>query len=104
VNNVIIPRKAFAPYVANGTFELRTCVGPLREPSPPGFPHVRGVIRFLYAKRSEAWRIDAYLTMWDAAAKSGWNEGFERLEGALLGYTEWQNDLHIQARWPKGNS
>ena len=100
----IIPRKAFAPYVANGTFEMRICVEPLREPPPPRFPHVRGIIRFLYAKKSEAWRIDAYLAMWDAAAKSGWSQGFERLEGTLLGYLEWQNDLHIFARWPKMES
>jgi len=30
-----------------------------------------------------------------AAAKSGWSEGFERLEGALLGYEEWQTDAHL---------
>jgi hypothetical protein len=28
--------------------------------------------------------------------KSGWNEGFERLEGALLGYENWENDYHIE--------
>jgi hypothetical protein len=31
-----------------------------------------------------------------AAAKAGWNEGFERLEGSLLGYEEWQTDLHLE--------
>ena len=27
-----------------------------------------------------------------AAAKAGWDEGFERFQGALLGYTEAQTD------------
>ena len=92
----IIPRKAFAPYVANGSFEMRVYVQPLREPPPPEFPGVRGAIHVLYARKSESWRIDAYIAMWAAADKSGWNHGFERLEGTLLGYTEWENDAHIE--------
>jgi hypothetical protein len=44
----------------------------------------------------EAWRIDAYIIMMAAAAKAGWSEGFERLEGRLLGYEEWQTDLHLE--------
>jgi hypothetical protein len=34
--------------------------------------------------------------LWKIAEKSGWNEGFERLEGNLLGYEDWQNDYHIE--------
>jgi hypothetical protein len=30
------------------------------------------------------------------AEKAGWSEGFERMEGALLGYAEWQNDIYIE--------
>ncbi|MGE4076243.1 MAG: hypothetical protein AB7F22_11875 [Reyranella sp.] len=29
------------------------------------------------------------------SAKSGWNEHYERLEGMLFGYEEWQNDWWI---------
>jgi hypothetical protein len=32
----------------------------------------------------------------DTAAKSGWNEGFERMQGSLLGYEDWQNDIFIE--------
>jgi hypothetical protein len=50
----------------------------------------------ILALPGEQWRIDAYLLLWKAAEKSGWNEGFERLEGTLLGYEDWQNDYHIE--------
>jgi len=31
-----------------------------------------------------------------ASRKSGWNENFERLEGMLFGYEDWQNDWWIE--------
>ena len=35
--------------------------------------------------------------IWHAAGKSGgWNEYFERLEGMLFGYEDWQNDWWIK--------
>jgi hypothetical protein len=37
-----------------------------------------------------------YIMMMAAAEKAGWSEGFERLEGSLLGYEEWQTDLHVE--------
>jgi len=91
----IVPRKAFAPYVSSGKFDLRIYVEPLTEPPPSRAPWVKGIIYFLYAKRSESWRIDAYIAMLNAAARSGWNDGFERLQGSLLGYLDWQNEAHI---------
>jgi len=66
-------------------------LGYVRAPTPPTC-----VAYVFYAKTAEAWRIDAYIMMMVAAAKAGWNEGFERLEGTLLGYQEWQNDVHIE--------
>jgi hypothetical protein len=30
------------------------------------------------------------------AQMCGWNEGFERMEGTLLGYTDEQNDIYIE--------
>jgi hypothetical protein len=50
----------------------------------------------LYALHGEEWRIDAYILLWKTADKSGWNEGFERMEGSLLGYEDWQNDFHME--------
>lgn len=93
----VIPRKAFAPYVTRGTFDVRIYVEPLTGPPPPRAPWTKGIVYFLYAKRSELWRIDAYIAMLDAAARSGWNDGFERLQGSLLGYLDWQNEAHIAA-------
>lgn len=56
------------------------------------------------AERSqEVWRIEAYLLLWATAEKSGWNAGFERMEGSLLGYEDWQNDVHL-ARWRRPGS
>ena len=91
-----IPPDAFDPYVKNGTFVMRELVVPLGAAPPPQAPHIRGIIHVFYAKVSEAWRIDAYLAMLAAAHRAGWSEGFERLEGALLGYTERENDMHIE--------
>jgi len=92
----IIPEIAFASHVREGKFVMREFVEPLREPAPQGHPHVRGIRHVLYARSAEAWRIEAYIMMLAAAAKAGWSEGFERLEGSLLGYEEWQTDLHLE--------
>lgn len=50
-----------------------------------------------YARPSEVWRIAAYILMKKTAKISGWNDGFERMEGSLLGYTDEQNNVH--AAW-----
>jgi len=69
----------------------------------PQAPQIQGTLHVFYARRNEGWRIDAYIAMLAAAQKTGWHEGFERLEGALLGYTDAQNDAHIErmARNPR---
>jgi hypothetical protein len=92
----VIPRQAFAPYIANGTFEMRTFVALSAQAVPSEASRTRGTIHVFYAPPAEAWRIDAYIVMLDAAAKSGWSEGLEREQGRLLGYTEAQTDAHIQ--------
>jgi hypothetical protein len=49
-----------------------------------------------YTPKGEEWRIPASKLIWDASGKSGgWNEYFERLEGMLFGYEDWQNDWWI---------
>jgi len=93
----VIPESAFEPYVVSGRFVKR-------EKLYPGSDGVAGVRngahrsirRVLYAQREEAWRIDAYLLLHETAVYSGWNEGFERMEGTLLGYEQWQNDAYIE--------
>jgi hypothetical protein len=49
-----------------------------------------------YTPKGEEWRIPASKLLWDASGKAGgWNEYFERLEGMLFGYEDWQNDWWI---------
>jgi hypothetical protein len=60
-----------------------------------------GTRRVLYALPGEQWRIDAYLLLWKTAKEAGWNEGFERMEGSLLGYEDWENDFHIEQHYRK---
>lgn len=92
----IFPELAFAPYVQGGKFVKREFVELLWTPPPKDHPEIRGTRHVFYARPGEAWRIDAYITMMAAAAKAGWSEGFERLQGSLLGYQDWQTDLHLE--------
>jgi hypothetical protein len=51
-------------------------------------------IRYVYfTAKGEEWRIPAMQMVWKAG---GWNEHFERLEGMLFGYEDWQNDWWIE--------
>jgi len=54
-----------------------------------------GVRTAYYTRKGEEWRIPAWKLIREASQKSGWNENFERLEGMLFGYEEWQNDWWI---------
>ena len=56
-----------------------------------------------YALKGEEWRIPAMQLIWDIFGKSGgWNAHFERLEGTLFGYEDWQNDWWISRRLAAG--
>lgn len=81
--------KFFEPHVASGRLVQREVTN---EGCSQSLDDIRTV---LYALPNEAWRIDAYLMMKSVARRCGWNEGFERMEGRLLGYTEEQNDLFM---------
>ncbi|NIA55764.1 hypothetical protein HAV22_19195 [Massilia sp. TW-1] len=55
------------------------------------------LVRYVfYALPGEEWRIDAFILLIKTSSISGWNEGFSRMEGSLLGYEDWQNDAHIE--------
>lgn len=83
-----IPESRFAPYVQDGLFLKREYVSAAKQN--------RKTRVVLYARSGEEWRIEAYILLKRTAEKAGWSEGFERLEGALLGYEEWQNDVYIE--------
>jgi len=97
-NPWIFPEDVFDPHVRSGRIVQREYIE-LCEPQLPA--PFRGMRVLIYALAHEAWRIDAYIMMRSTASRSGWNEGFERLEGALLGYEEWQTDEHLRriGRW-----
>lgn len=85
-----VPEKFFDRYVEVGRFVKREFFS---------IPILNGyrLRRVLYALPNEAWRIDAYILLWHTAEVTGWNEALERMEGFLLGYEEWQTELHIAA-------
>lgn len=49
-----------------------------------------------YTRLGEEWRIPAWKMIQKASGKSGWNEHYERLEGMLYGYEDWQSDWWIE--------
>jgi hypothetical protein len=83
-----IPERLFDPYVKTALFVKREYVLSQK--------NNRKTRMVLYAKKTEEWRIDAYILLKKTAEKTGWSEGFERMEGLLLGYEEWQNDIYIE--------
>jgi hypothetical protein len=88
----VIPERLFEPYVRSGRFLKHEHI--YSESSAKG--KELKFRRVLYALPEEQWRIPAYLLVWKTAGKIGWNEAFERMEGSLLGYEDWQNDAHMQ--------
>jgi hypothetical protein len=91
----IIPENAFKPYVDAGKFEKREFVTFLDTPPPATHRHVKGIRWVLYALPEENWRIDAFLELKAEADVRGWSEEFERREGFLYGYEDWQMDAWI---------
>jgi hypothetical protein len=59
---------------------------------------LEGLRTVYYTLKGEEWRIPAWKLVSEASRKSGWNDSFERLEGMLLGYDEWQNDWWAEER------
>ena len=49
-----------------------------------------------YTRIDEGWRAGIFAILKDAGVKSGWSEGMERIEGRILGYEDWQNDVFIE--------
>ncbi len=58
--------------------------------------HFDGIRIAYYTPKGEEWRIAAWRLVEEASRKTGWNEHFERLEGMLFGYEDWQNDWWIE--------
>jgi hypothetical protein len=91
----IIPENAFKPYVEAGSFEKREFVELLDNPPPATHSYVKGHRCVIYSTPDENWRIDAYIEMKAQSRVLGWSEEFERREGFLYGYEDWQTDAWI---------
>ena len=79
--------------VALGILHKEVQLEPFAEPVRyPDGGTLEGLRTVYYTLKGEEWRIPAWKLVSEASRKSGWNEHFERLEGMLLGYEEWQND------------
>jgi hypothetical protein len=86
----------FDRYVAQGVLHKEVVVEPFEQQNHrKEGPVFEGLRTVFYTRKGEEWRIPASKLIWDAAAKSGWNDDFERLQGMLFGYEEWQNDWWI---------
>jgi hypothetical protein len=94
-NSWVIPEDVFEPHVKSGNIVSREFIYIPKHtlPSP-----LKGCRYMLYARIGEEWRMEAYIVMIQASQLSGWNEGFERMEGALLGYAEWQTDAFLKMK------
>ena len=86
-----IPERLFDPYVAAARFVKREYVVPSR-----------GTREVLYALPTQEWRINAMILLLDTAAQTGWNESLERIQGSLLGYETWQNDVFMERIYERG--
>jgi hypothetical protein len=82
----------FEPYVAEGRFIKREYLDKDQSEEHQYFKWV------FFALPAESWRIDAYILLKQTAKLSGWNDGFERMEGTLLGYTDEQNTIHLSKK------
>ncbi len=82
----------FEAWVADGFLHREEVI----EPFDPPVQKYLGHRTVYYTPKGEEWRIPASKLIWEASGKSGgWNEHFERLEGMLYGYEDWQNDWWI---------
>jgi hypothetical protein len=52
----------------------------------------------LVAREADEWRIDAYVLAMSCADQVGWNDGFECVEGTLLGYEAWQTEAYLRLK------
>jgi hypothetical protein len=89
----------FDHWVAEGALHREEVLKPFEKP-------IRDFLGFrsvYYTPKGEEWRIPAHKLIRKASEKAGgWNEHFERLEGMLLGYEDWQNDWWIKTCLERG--
>ncbi|WP_162150932.1 hypothetical protein [Ahrensia sp. 13_GOM-1096m] len=55
---------------------------------------------YAYTLVGERWRAPAYFELTRMLKQKRWCQNLERFEGTLLGYTEEQNNYHINQKYP----
>lgn len=87
----------FDLHVAQGVLHKEVEIEPFEKPIRTKRGQVfEGIRTVYYTRKGEEWRIPAWKLVSKASRKSGWNEDFERLEGMLFGYEDWQNDWWVE--------
>ncbi len=87
----------FNRYVADGLLHKEICLEPFDSATVlKDGRKIEGLREAYYVRKGEEWRIRAWKLMCAASRKTGWNEAFERFEGMLYGYEEWQMDWWIE--------
>ncbi|NEH55541.1 hypothetical protein GR198_07240 [Rhizobium leguminosarum] len=93
----VLPKteEAFDRWVEKGLFHKEVFLEPIPASLKPyvSDPDHSAVRDVYYTLKGEEWRIPAMNLLWKVGG--GWNEHFERLEGMLFGYEDWQNDWWI---------
>lgn len=91
--------EAFEKWVAAGVLHREEVREPFDEPVRDWL----GSRTVYYTPKGEEWRIPAMKLLFAAFGRSpAWNEHFERLEGMLFGYEDWQNDWWIERIMARG--
>jgi len=86
----------FDRFVSEGLLHKEVFVVPFPEPiTLKGGRIYEGEREVCYTRKKQEWRIPAWRLIRAAFQKSRWNDDFERLEGILFGYEEWQMDWWI---------
>ncbi len=89
--------KYFDPYVEQGVLHKEVLLEKFDEPHRGKDGRVfEGFRAVFYTLKGEEWRIPAWKLVSRGSGGEGWNHTFERLEGMLLGYEDWQNAWHIE--------
>jgi hypothetical protein len=79
----------FDRHVANGSILKREVIEPFEALPHPAEGRSSVTVRIvLYAIPGQVWRMEAFLLLHRLGNRNGWNDIFERLEGALLGYED----------------
>ena len=97
-DELIIPEEAFSTHVKSGQFLRAEMI--IEGSYIERLGRSEMIKHVLFCVPDEAWRIPAMHLLNVQFSKTGkWNETLERMQGALLGYTEQENDIWCSDRF-----